>query len=101
MGWSWVCFEFNSPRRGINSLEGKPFGARSVTRLGWNVLGVFITLMERECRRWCPGRGGWMEATRGRGGAKEATTSKDVMKSAGEDNNPGGETVKTVEGGKC
>lgn len=91
MGWSWVCFEFNSPRRGINSLEGKPFGARSVTRLGWNVLGVFITLMERECRRWYPGRGGWMEAT----------TSKDVMKSAGEDNNPGGETVKTVEGGKC
>lgn len=35
-----------------------------------------------------------VKATRGRGGAKEATTSKDVMKSAGEDNNPGGETVK-------
>lgn len=35
-----------------------------------------------------------VRATRGRGGAKEATTSKDVMKSAGEDNNPGGETVK-------
>lgn len=35
-----------------------------------------------------------VEAARGRGGAKEATTSKDVMKSAGEDNNPGGETVK-------
>lgn len=60
-----VCFEFNSPRRGINSLEGKPFGARSVTRLGWNVLGVFITLMERECRRWCPGRGGWRRREEG------------------------------------
>lgn len=60
MGRSWVCFEFNSPRRGINSLEGKPFGARSVTQLGWNVLGVFITLMERECRRGVPEEeGGW------------------------------------------
>lgn len=37
---------------------------------------------------------------RRRDGAKEATTSKDVMKSAGEDNNPDGETVKMVEGGK-
>lgn len=69
MGRSWVCFEFNSPRRGINSLEGKPFGARSVTRLGWNVLGVFITLMERECRRWYPGRGGW-KRREGRGGER-------------------------------
>lgn len=42
-----------------------------------------------------------VEATRRKGRReKEATTSKDVMKSAGEDNNPGGETVKMVEGGR-
>lgn len=62
-GLAWVCFEFNSPRRGINSLEGNPLvpeASRDSRRNGDGenlLLGVFITLMERECRSWCPGRG--------------------------------------------
>lgn len=60
-GSAGFCFEFNGPRRGVNSLEGNPLDPRSVMSAERAVVGVFITLME--CERYTPeapvGLRGW------------------------------------------
>lgn len=76
------CFEFNGPPTRSKFLGRKPFGPRSVTRRAEQaVVGVFITLMECEERRYTPEAAGVLRGSKREEGGGIA--SKDVMKSAG------------------